>query len=1449
MAANAVSVGGDFTNSGTYTITSGQTTTFTATGTGFAIDDGTATFQNVTFNGASGGWSFASAVTLSGDLTVSNGTLSGTNDIDINGNDMTGNGTVTMTGGTVKLPGTASGGIGGNTGWTFYNLTLDKTTFVDTTTTASGSGGMTITNVLTTGSATNVGNDTIYYHTLDAAAKTWILSGSGSAFANSGKLNGNTSTFRYTGTSATTLGGADNVSTNFYYHLELKPSSGSPMYTLPVTGAGGQIYVNGNMIIGDGTNSVTVSGTANNSNLTVAGNFSCTTGAGTNTLQTGNRTWAIGGDVTLTNCDTFTATSGHTLTMTGSSKTFTHNTSAGNPYNVTISGSIAQAAGDFTVTNNLTISGSYTSTSGTLNVGNAFTNDGSFSHSNGSVAFNGASGTIAGSSNTNFYDLHIVNSGTGTTTLTSSSPEVAHTLEIGTTDTLSLGSGLVLTFYGSTFTFPDGTTISGAGMLTINTTTVLPTTGTLSSIVRFDATAGNTTVMPARTYGGKVEVYSQSLSAGRVVAMGAGTHTLLGNLEIIANVIPQTLTLSGAANDPTVNISGDLTETEMGGDTTSKIISGAGTWTVGGNVDVSCLSPGNCYEAETNNTLVMTGTSKVFTTGGTSLTLYNFTADGTITASSGLTISHDMVINGGFTASAGTINIGNNWTNAGTFTHGSGTITFNATDTGNSISGNTQSQPFNNVVFSGSGGEWTNTTEMQVSGTLSLTNGTFTHGANVDLRVFGNFTLANGTVFTAASGTGLMIMDGNPSPMTFTDNTSPRQDMGNVQIGLSPGTTNLGSDMTAKSLTVAGGDTLNTHGYDLDIGTGGISIAGTLNATDVQGGGDEGDETTMDTDGKFDLQSGGTFTPDISTLTMTIAATVVANVTNDLITLGSGDPYDLVINDGGGTYTLTVEVEDPLTVSNNITITGGTLDAKSGEDNAISVGNNWTNNDSFNARSGTVTFTATDTGNTIGGTLGDLDDFYNLVFNGSGGGWSNSAAIIVGNDLTVTLGTLSGTNNITMYGTLSGGGTITFTGGTFLQKVAAAENFGSTSNANDWTFNNLSFETSGATDRTVTFATGGSGQVIVSGTLTVGNAGDTNVTTIDNETNDRIINANGAVTITSKGLISASSTASFTVAGNWTNNGDFTDNSGTVTLDGGSQQTLSGQMTGASDRFNNLVITNVSGTDPVSSPSVIFAAAADTAGTFTAATANTKLRFSASATYTFQNISFNGQATGTRVFLRSSTPGTQWNINVAGTRTVSNTDVKDSDACGQAPDIDASDGTNEDSGNNDCWLIKTLTFSISDTSVGFGALNTALARFATGDLAGADYPPAVAGHTISIATNAPSGYAITYYTAQTLTSASDSITAATIAGDEDGVPGSKQFGIGFSTNGNATITSAYAKASNNYSYAIGSPISIVSETVPTATEIISAYYVANISSTTQAGAYSTDIMYVVTATF
>lgn len=198
-------------------------------------------------------------------------------------------------------------------------------------------------------------------------------------------------------------------------------------------------------------------------------------------------------------------------------------------------------------------------------------------------------------------------------------------------------------------------------------------------------------------------------------------------------------------------------------------------------------------------------------------------------------------------------------------------------------------------------------------------------------------------------------------------------------------------------------------------------------------------------------------------------------------------------------------------------------------------------------------------------------------------------------------------------------------------------------------------------------------------------------------------------------------------------------------------------------------------------------------------------------------------------------------------------------------DITSELGTTDDSGSGSISIISNdvvnvtstvdpyITFTVSDNTIGFGALSTSTGRWATGDLTGGDASGGstpTEAHQLTLATNAPSGWAITYSGA-TLTSGGNTITdAATIDEDSDGTPGQEQFGISASTDGNSTIASGYLRDANaDFDYVVSTATTLVSESAGTATETISVSYLANIASTTEAGTYTTNVTYVASGVF
>ena len=161
---------------------------------------------------------------------------------------------------------------------------------------------------------------------------------------------------------------------------------------------------------------------------------------------------------------------------------------------------------------------------------------------------------------------------------------------------------------------------------------------------------------------------------------------------------------------------------------------------------------------------------------------------------------------------------------------------------------------------------------------------------------------------------------------------------------------------------------------------------------------------------------------------------------------------------------------------------------------------------------------------------------------------------------------------------------------------------------------------------------------------------------------------------------------------------------------------------------------------------------------------------------------------------------------------------------------------------------QTLTFSISANTIAFGTLNSAAARFANTTTGSASE---VEAHTLSVSTNAASGYTVTIKGA-TLTHTNPVFTITAIGGTNTASsPGSEQFGLRMTaTGGIGTVTSPYAASGFAYAGTAATPSQIASATSGDGvTTTYSARYLANIANTTEAGSYSATLTYVATGNF
>lgn len=171
---------------------------------------------------------------------------------------------------------------------------------------------------------------------------------------------------------------------------------------------------------------------------------------------------------------------------------------------------------------------------------------------------------------------------------------------------------------------------------------------------------------------------------------------------------------------------------------------------------------------------------------------------------------------------------------------------------------------------------------------------------------------------------------------------------------------------------------------------------------------------------------------------------------------------------------------------------------------------------------------------------------------------------------------------------------------------------------------------------------------------------------------------------------------------------------------------------------------------------------------------------------------------------------------------------------------------NDDQVSVTATVAQTLTFSISDNTIGFGTLSSGASRYATGDATGSGTE--AEAHQLSVDTNAASGYTTTVKGA-TLTYGLATIDAI---GGTNAAPatGTEQFGIRLTASGGSgTVTAPYEDVGFAYAANASTASEVASSATATSSTTYSVRYLANISSGTEAGAYSTTLTYVTTANF
>ncbi len=947
------------------------------------------------------------------------------------------------------------------------------------------------------------------------------------------------------------------------------------------------------------------------------------------------------------------------------------------------------SSGDYTLQDALSVTGNLAVRTGNIDVsgsnyavsvGGSYTNVADFVYHTGTFTLNGTAGSKTVQSDPGFYDL-AVNGSSGGWTLDKQRLSVTNNFSItnGTLDAsasscyaaLSCNVSVTNNFTGNsgtwTLTLESATwTISGnwdtsavaadSGSISYGTSTLLMN-GSGTKTLKTGATSPST----ARFYnlqvgqGGATTQLLSSTSFHNILSLGTGTIDLNSN-TLYAD--------GGTANPLSLNALGTWGTTNG----TFDVIGGTNT-----NLPAFTYNSSVKTEQNSGSKVTMQGTTTVngAVQMGTGSNTSEFnTGNFTLTAS---TVQWTGA-SGIFTAGSSTVTVSAGWDNslAGTFNANTSTITFAASG-GNIDSG---AKSFNLVTFTG--GTWTVTgNTLTITSDLTMTGGTMqgTQSVTVNGNVAGTagtINLTGGTFkqrvaanknFGTTSGSGAWTFNN----LTFSNSAS------------GPG--------AAKTITTQTG------------GTGDINVAGNLLLG--ESGDASGATTTLNAGNRIWTLSGtgGTpFQPLASPLGHLAASTSTFNYTGNNgggNTTVTGTTYNnLTVNNGAETYVLGAATIAGAT----LTITAGVLDT-TGSNLALTAANvvdtdTLTLNGStltLNGTSGTLlargvagvfnantsTVTVTSASGTV--TLNSRSLTFNDLTINAGTTVPLGAIITVSDNLAISGGTLDdATHQITGNGT----GTMTMSSGTTLKLGGgSATAFPTSFTTGHTTLNSASTVIYNATVAQT-----------ISGTPTYGNLQLSTASGTPTKTLGAATTVAGNLTIDSSNTLDVDNTNNYglNLAGNYTNNGTFTARAGLVTLNGSAAQTLSGTMTSGS-AFYDLTVTNASGADASDceltsfTASIVFSGSATATHNLTFTTAHSRIQYHTGSTYTFANINWNGQASGTKIYFRNSAASGTWLLNVSGTQTaVSYINVSHSDASG-GNTINAADGTNTDCGNNTNW--------------------------------------------------------------------------------------------------------------------------------------------------------------------
>ena len=1118
-----------------------------------------------------------------------------------------------------------TGSFGGNTAWSFYSLTFGDGTGT-TTSTASGTGGITADGVLTIAAS----------QTFNAASKTITLAGAGTPFVVTGTFTPATSTLNYIGSSATTLAGTT------YNNMGVGTTSdtgAAVTYTF-----GGSPTIGGVLTIGNAssTNTDILDGSSRTIDLTSSGTPFVVTSKGSFTASTS--TVKYNGQ-SATNVTAAT----YNILKIGT----TNDTSAGVTYtlagNITANGGLT--IGDALSTNNDTLSqGTYTMTIGAVTV----TSHGIWSNiSTGDIVLSGDvsnAGSIILNSNNGSACVDgtndiVITSSVGATQRTWSGAGTYTLRNLSVTDMLGALSAENSSFSNSNWTLYNcGITISGTVYSDEGTTTM---TGTPAVRIKVNG-AGSYTANAASgvysipsvvigTAGDVITVYLDTNGGNKAVTVTRAANTS-SNITSL-NLYQDRVIVRHEDAGPITNLNLDQYDSVNDTDIPFNVV------TVTGGLTVS------------SGTKLIVWTGKTFTPGYAVTTTASSTQanpDGDLTIQSSATLS----------MGSNALSVGGDFLNSSTYSYSAGqVITFTATGTGFMVDDGASN--FSVATFNGSGGSWTLGSNLDLQGasttSLAITAGTLNTGG---------FTLtgAGATDTLSVSNGATFIMSGTSAyPASFTTYTYGATS--NVKYNQSTATTitnatygNLELAPSANTITFTLPATVTDIPGTLTIGNGTNTAAVITGATNNPSFAVAGNMTvaanTTYTTGSGTLTLSGSSTPLTVTGTFSTSGGNTVNYTGSSATSVAGLTY---VNLGAGTtsdagtavtYTLggDTNVTGVLTIGNSGSTNTDILDGSSRTLDLQGTGTPFviTTKGSFTASTSTINYNGQSATNIASAT-------YNNLGVGTSSDASTGVSYSLMNNTSVngvlTVGNASSTNTDNLIpGTyainLGGSGTpfVVTSKGSFSAGSSAVDYVYTAISPSGVTVAPLTYYDLGvgrSTDSNIAVTYTLGGNTTVTNTLTIGSASSTNT--------DILSGSNRTLTLSGTGTVF-----------NPTSKGTYSAGTSTVLFSGSSAQTVAGSST-----FYNLQAT----------------AAATRTLSFTAGTTQS-IASGGSVTFT--------GASGQLLTLASTTPGTEWNLQAntgIASQSIQYVSVSDCNAgpFGTYTEMSASDGTSTDGGNNTNW--------------------------------------------------------------------------------------------------------------------------------------------------------------------